>query len=623
MGSSLARLLLVRVALVASLAHAGCGDLPSPATCSDSAPCAQGAWCRSGTCVANAAPVAVIDPPASAGTNRPLSFRGSGSHDPDEGDSISAWTWKAVYPGGSLTCDPLPGTGTGPDFSVVFPCAGEHEITLTVVDSVGLASTPRTLRVRVDATVDPPLVTAGPTLSVEHRCGGAPLTCTPWDGDSPEVLLSATGSVPSGVTLTYRWSVELPAALAQQPAPRITFVPGDTSPQATVRIETAGTAIAGVYTFVVEAIDSRGMVAVGRQRVEVGNRPPAVSGGGRVLLPHGFDASTGRFVASGETGIATWTDPDGDPVTPLGFTSSRSGDGGNVFDVQGLADRARITVVVPYTRPSDAALLIGPEVSRRVELVVADANGARASTAWDVEVTNRPPRLVTPVASVSVDHTFESSFQRYAAQAPLSTWQDDDGDPLLPSVAGDPSCPEVVERQGTAWVTCASPFTGRPDPGQLVGIHSLAVSIADPFAAGPSQETALEVRNRAPRLVAPTLFLAMSCAVDQVGCCITNPEKGTCIERDLQFLQASVATPVAVDDDGDPLDLATVASGGCLASGPTPAACVGTACAPVLTMCGARSFCGEWTPTGGLWVDAHDGLARATGSISVEGLCPP
>jgi hypothetical protein len=115
----------------------------------------------------------------------------------------------------------------------------------------------------------------------------------------------------------------------------------------------------------------------------------------------------------------------------------------------------------------------------------------------------------------------------------------------------------------------------------------------------------------------------MPCDVDRVGCCISNPEKGTCIERDLQFLQTSLATAVVVDDDGDPLDLATVASGGCLTSGAAPAACVGPACDPVLTMCGNRSFCGEWTPAGGLSVDAHDGLARATGAIAVEGVCSP
>ena len=33
--------------------------------------------------------------------------------------------------------------------------------------------------------------------------------------------------------------------------------------------------------------------------------------GGRVLLPHGYDAASARFVATGETPVATWSDPDG------------------------------------------------------------------------------------------------------------------------------------------------------------------------------------------------------------------------------------------------------------------------------------------------------------------------
>lgn len=623
MGSSFARICTSIATFSALLVSTGCGDLPAPATCATSDSCPSGAWCRSGSCVANAAPVAVIDPPASAGTNRPLVFRGTGSHDPDEGDSISGWSWKVVPLAGPGSCDPLPGTGTGVDFSVVFPCAGDHEVTLTVVDSMGLASAPLTLRVRVEPTIDPPAVAAGPTVSIEHRCGGTPLTCTPWDGDAPDFLLSATGSGPAGVTMTYRWSVELPAELAQQPPPRITFFPGETAAQPMVRIETAGTAIAGAYTFVVAATDSRGMVAVGRQRVEVGNRPPVLSGGGPVLLPHGYDASTRRFVATGETGIATWSDPDGDPVTALGFTSTRSGDGGNVFDVQGLVDRARITVVVPFSVPSDAALLIGPGVARRVELVVADANGARASTAWDVEVTNRVPRLVAAVASASVDHTYEASFQRYAAQAALSTWVDDDGDPLLPSLTGDPTCGEVVERQGTAWVTCSSPFTGRPDPGRLIGPHALTASMADPFASGAAQQAVLEIRNRAPRLLGSVVVVTMPCLAHRDVCCFESPDKGTCVEHDFQFVETSLTTPVVADDDGDPLDLATVASGGCLTAGTTPPACLGAACAPALKLCGDPSLCGAWTPGGTLSVVTGDGVDRVTGSISVDGVCPP
>ena len=609
--------------LSVGLALAGCGDLPDVASCSESTPCASGAWCRSGQCVANAAPVAVIEPPDSAGSNRPLLFRGAASHDDDPGDAVSAWSWKASAPPGTSGCEPLPATGNAADFSVVFPCPGEQEVSLSVQDSMGATSAARTLRVRVAATLDPPVAAVGPLLSIEHRCSGVPLSCTPWDGVSTEIALSATATGPAGVTFAYRWSVELPPELAGLPAPAVTFTPGESVADPGVRIETAGTAIAGRYTFVVAVTDSRGMVAVGRQQVDVGNRPPGISGGGRVLLPHGFDAATGRFVATGETPAASWSDPDGDPVTPLGFTSTRSGDGGNVFDVQGLGDRARITVVVPYVTPSDAGLLIGPGVSRRVDLIVADVNGARASTGWDVEVTNRPPRLVAPVAVASVDHGYEEAFLRYSAQAGLSTWVDDDGDPLLHSVGGDPSCVDVVGRQGTAWVTCSTPFTGRPDPGRLVGNHPLTVSAADPFETGPAQATALEVRNRAPRITVPRLPMEMSCVVDRFTCCAPSGEKGLCAEYDFRYVETAQAAPVVVDDDGDPLDLSAVAAGGCLAAGAVAQPCSGAACDPVLTMCNVVSGCGARFPGGGLSVSASDGAASVAGSIDVVGTCLP
>ncbi len=611
------------VLLSVGLAVAGCGDLPDIASCSESTPCPSGAWCRSGQCVANAAPIAVIEPPDSAGSSRPLLFRGTASHDDDPGDAVSAWSWRASAPPGTSGCEPLPATGTAADFSVVFPCPGEHEVSLSVQDSMGATSAARTLLVRVAATLDPPVAAVGPLLAIEHRCSGAPLSCTPWDGVSPEVALSATATGPAGVTFTYRWSVELPPELAGLTAPTVTFTPGESAAEPRVRIETAGTAIAGRYTFVVAVTDSRGMVAVGRQHVDVGNRPPGISGGGRVLLPHGFDAATGRFVATGETPAASWSDPDGDPVTPLGFTSTRSGDGGNVFDVQGLVDRAQITVVVPYATPSDAGLLIGPGVSRKVELIVADVNGARASTSWDVEVTNRPPRLTVPVATASMDHAYDAVSRRYVAQAGLSTWVDDDGDPLLLSVGGDPSCTDVEGRQGTAWVTCSTPFTGRPDPGRLIGSHPLTVSAADPFEAGPAQATALEVRNRAPRLSAQRLPMEMSCVVDRFTCCAPSGEKGTCGEYDYKYVEIARTVPVVVDDDGDPLDLSAVAAGGCLAAGAVAQPCSGTACDPVLTMCNVVAGCGARFPGGGLSVSASDGAASVAGSIDVVGTCPP
>ncbi len=609
--------------LLPLLLAAGCGDLPAVASCSESVPCPAGSWCTSGSCVANAAPVAVIQAPASVQSHRSSPFGAAGSHDDDVGDRVAGWSWTFAAPDGTTGCEPLPSAGTSADLAVVFPCAGEHVVTLTVVDSLGLASAPATVRFRVEPSLDPPVVATGPDASVGHRCSGTPLTCTPWDGASSELAVSASGAAPGTVQFRYRWTVELPPELAGQPAPRVAFLPGNDVASPTVRIETDGTAIAGRYVLAVEAVDSRGMIAVGRQRVDVGNRPPVVSGGGRVLLPHGFEAATSRFVASGETSPATWSDPDGDPVQPVGFTATRSGDGGNVLDVQGLGDRARITVVVPYTRPADAAWLIGPDVSRRVELVVSDVNGARGSTAWQVEVANRAPRLANAVAAASVDHTYEAPFQRYAAQAALSTWVDDDGDPLAFSVSGAAPCAEVAGRQGTAWVTCGAPFTGRPGPGGLVGSHDLLVAVADPFEAGPAGATRLEIRNRPPRLLAPYAPMPVACRADPVACCSTDPGKGACVQHDVVFPQTTSALAIVVDDDGDPLDLAATATGACLSSAPIPPACSGASCSPLLTMCGAPSACGAFIPMGVLAVTVHDGLAGASGEVQVEGVCPP
>ncbi|MGA8890873.1 MAG: hypothetical protein WB493_04840 [Anaeromyxobacteraceae bacterium] len=605
-----------------AFASGGCGDLPEPKACDTSAPCPAGAWCRSGQCVANAPPIAVIDAPATPGTNRPLLLRGGASRDDDPGDAVSSWSWKISPPPGTTACEPLPGQGSGPDITVVFPCPGDHEVSLTVTDTQGLASPPRTVHLGVAPTLDPPLLSAGPDVVVGHRCAGAPLACTPWDGVSGDVLLTAAGEVPAGVSFTYRWSVETPAELGAQPAPRITFTPSESAAEPRVRIETPGSAISGRYTFVVQLTDSRGMVAVARQRIDVTNRPPLLSGGGAVLLPHGYEPGTRRFVASGETAPAAWSDPDGDPVASLGFTSVHAGDGGAVFDVQDQGDRARLTVVVPYEKPADASRLIGPSVSRRVDLAVADVNGARAATSWEVTVANRAPRLAVAVPAASVDHTFESAAARYAAQAALSTWVDDDGDPISLAVTGDGRCADLSERQGTAWVTCSAPFTGKPDPGVLVGTRVLAASARDPFEAGPVQETRLEIRNRPPRLVGTQITLAMTCNPDRT-CCTTDPGKGSCAEYDFTWVETSAVAPVAVDDDGDPIDVAVSAAGGCLTAAPVAGACTGAACSPLLTLCGNRWTCGEFLPGGSLAVSVGDGLVSASGAFLVDAVCRP
>jgi hypothetical protein len=607
------------LALLLAALHAGCGDLPEPRTCSGGATCSPGSWCRSGQCVANAAPQAVVEVPASIGASRPVVFRGGGSHDADPGDTVTAWAWRASPPAGASGCEPLPASGWGADFTVVFPCPGDHDVVLSVTDSLGLGSAERVVRVHVEATTDAPLVSVGPDLAVDHACTGAPLTCTARDGLSSEVALFAAGSAAPGVTFTYRWTVELPPELASQPPPRVTFAPGDAVASPRVRIETDGTAIAGRYTFVVAATDSRGMVAIGRQRVDVGNRPPVVSGGGTLALPHAYEPATRSFVASGDTPAATWTDPDGDPVETVGFATIRSGDGGAVFEAKSLGDRAHVTVVVPFASPGDAAFLLGPDVRRRVELIVADVNGARGGAGWDVTVSNRAPRLSSIVATASVDHGFDAGTRRYVAQAALSTWVDDDGDPIELSASGDPLCATVENRQGTAWITCSAPYPGRPAASAIVGTRSIRASARDPFGAGPAQTTTLEIRNRPPRLLASAVALPTTCSRTSV-CCEIDPNGHACTGFGMGYAPVSVAVPLLVDDDGDPLDLAATSSGDCLAAGAAPAACPAEGCAIGLSLCGDL-VCGGTRPGGWLALAASDGLGSVSAELPVDAAC--
>jgi hypothetical protein len=339
-----------------------------------------------------------------------------------------------------------------------------------------------------------------------------------------------------------------------------------------------------------------------------------------VLLPHAFEPATGTFVATGTTPPATWSDPDGDPVTPVGFSSTRSGDGGNVLDVQDLGDRARVTVVVRYGQPSDAAFLIGPDVRRRVELWVADGNGGRGSTGWDVTVANRPPHLATAVASASVDHAFDAVGQRYVAEAALSTFVDDDGDPLALALAGDPLCDGLAERQGTALVTCALPYGGRPGVQAFAGTRTLRIDSRDPFEAGASQSTALEVRNRAPRMLATAVQLQTTCAPLNV-CCSTDTGAKGCLEPDFRFDPVSAAPVLLVDDDGDPLDVALAPSDSCLAAAAPAQPCPAGGCALGLSMCGARAACGAWSPSARLALTADDGAARVAADLPVDAYC--
>ena len=560
--------------------------------------------------------MAVLAEPSPLVSNLPLTLDGGGSYDPDPGDSVSSWQWTLRATNGA--CDPEPGSASGEKPSVVFPCAGDFEVSLVVADSVGMASTPATALLHVVQSTDPPEVAVGSDLTLDHRCTGTPPLCTPWDGTNSAVALSAAGSGPVGVTFSYHWSSVLPQAFASTTAPQIAFLPGPDAASPSVLISTQGTAIAGTYAFTVEATDSRGLVAVGRTNVTVGNRPPVVTGGGTFEIPHSFQSSPKAFVATGTTPALTVTDPDGDPVTSLGFAFTHAGDGGSSFAGQGQGTSATVTVTVPYGSPSDGALLIGPSVVRRADFTVVDANGASATGGFAVVVTNRAPRLTSAVTTSSVNHSFDPVGQSYYALAPLSTWVDDDGDPLLPSVSGDPLCPTAMVSQGTAWVTCSLPFSGVPAVGSFAGTHNLSVTMSDPFAAGPSQSTALSILDRPPVIASSPVSLAASCTATSACCAV---QAGQCSVYDVTWGAAEGSVPIATDPDGDPLALSVSTSGTCLSASAPAGPCPSSGCAASLSLCSLPSQCLSVVPGGTLSVSASDGLDFAEGSIAVSSVC--
>ena len=597
-----------------------CGSLPAGRDCSSQADCPADARCTAGMCVADVPPVAVISAPTPLKSNRTLTFHARGSHDPDPGDAVSSYAWDVRAAGVlSPACAPLLGADRGQvELTALFPCAGDFDVSLVVGDDLGLKSAPAVLRAQVELLPDPPQVTAGDDLSTGHRCSGAPLRCSSWDGTSTTVALSAQAMGPLGVGFRYRWTATPPPELQGQPEARAVFLPGPDVRDPQVRLETDGTAIAGRWTFNVVATDSRELSDVARQHVEVGNRPPAVAGGGAVEVPHIYDATGRRFLAAGVTPPVAWSDPDGDPVVSLGYSFVHSGDGAGSFGGLDLGDRASFEVTVPYLQPSDAAFLVGPGPSRRIDLAVADVNGARAGTSFTVTVGNHAPRLALAVPWLAVEHGYDPAGQRYVARASLSEWVDDDGDPLLPSVAGDPLCTEVSEVQGRATVACSMAYPGAPAVDRFAGGHGVTVSMRDPWAAGPSQDSHVEIRNRAPRLLATSAGLTTPCTTSST-CCEPAASHG-CSEFDVVVAPAAGMVPLVVDEDGDPLAL-VLTGDACLSAAPPSQPCAGSGCEIGLALCGGPLRCGAASRAGTLSLVALDGLARTAGSVVVQPQC--
>ncbi len=555
------------LSLLATLALAACSSGAEPAGCRSDDQCPAASRCQSGVCVADGRPVAAIRPLEAVEAFALVQIDGSESHDPDRGDAIVEhdWTVRAV----TARCAPPAVAGTAAIALVRFGCTGRYEVSLAVRDALGVASEPRTIEVDVAPSKQAPVVVAGPDVSTDHVCSGAPLVCRPVD----PVVLSASTAI-TGLAL--RWSVEPPLDRPLEDGTRrVELLPGTDAAATRVSIETDGTAISGDWIFRVEASDAYGVVGAGYTRVSVRNRPPVVVALAPAPFPHAFDAAGARFTSSGEIGWAA-VDPDGDPIE-LGATWRHVGDGGATFDGELASSTVTFSVEVPYAAPTDALLLRGgPDLARTIELVARDPNRGEGRTGIPVEIGNRPPQPAGGVIDTRVPHAFDAPRARYVATVQLGAWVDPDGDPLSAG-PGTAPCEAVSVVDGLASAECSVPYVGVPAVNRIAGHRDLAVPVRDPWSFAASIPVyGVEILNSPPSLTR-----------------VADP--GTvCSTMIFDFVYAVSAveftvSPIAIDPDGDPLLVTPVPAWGGSAT-PERAICTTPECAPFHFVQPALSF---------------------------------
>lgn len=605
-----------RSVLLASAASVLAGVLacsasaPPARTCATSDACPAGARCLSGLCVANAPPAADVALPGDPlQANVLLSFDATGTADPDPEDSVVAyaWTFRALSAG----CAPPAAATTGAVATVRFGCAGRYAVDVTATDEMGASST-ATEELDVAAYGGPALLSVGEDLPVDHVCIPTP-RCNP----ASPVTLSATAPGFAPGEVSFAWTVEPPADRPLTSGRRVAFSPSAAVAAPAVTLETDGEAISGDWIFRVEARDAAGVIGTAAMRVSVLNRPPTVTA--TIPVPdHAFSGSS--FTAEGEVPF-TVSDPDGDALIDRTVEWRHAGDGAATFAGTVLEGPPRVvfSIIVPYAAAEDALHLIGGAgLERTIVLGSSDVNGARTTESWPIVVGNRPPVLAQEPAPFTVAHRYDAAAAAYAADVPLSTWSDPDGDPLWPlegSGTGDAVCPELSVAGSTTEAACRLAFVGTPAVANFAGTHTVVHSVRDPWA--PSSQTSavtFTIGNRPPSLT--------STAVHVEGGCVPTSECCRWVEGLCEAYRSTAPGGTAVpsrwtDPDGDPLSVQVDAAG---SYAPVqPLVCAGEACALEIAI-GETLFC-EATPVTYLPVTLSDGSASTAGSLPVRVAC--
>ena len=313
------------------------------------------------------------------------------------------------------------------------------------------------------------------------------------------------------------------------------------------------------------------------------------------------------------------SDPDGDPLSGA-FSSIQEGAGAATFAVTAHGTSADFAIVAPYLAPEDALSFIGGSGLRRaIRFAVSDPNGGTGEVAWNVVVANRPPRLVTAADAATADHTFDEGSRSYLASTPVSSYVDDDGDPIVQrGSTGSAVCPSLdpATGRGSPVLRCRHIYPGRPDVLAIATTHPVVVALGDPFEAVEPRPFRFTVLNRPPRVLAE-VSIPRSCtpSVPSLCCQRGPPPDRLCLAEAFDSLPASVTVPPPVaDDDGDPLTLNFAASAKASAS-PASLTCTPGTCPPVtLSVEAFSSSCTETTIT----ASVNDGASSATARMALS-----
>jgi hypothetical protein len=585
---------------------------PTPLACTGDEGCGPTARCNGTACVENQPPTAQFSVSGELVASSEVVLDGSASHDPDGGDTISAYNWSVSST--DAACEPPAIASTSRSVTVRFGCGGHWAVKLVVFDGKQAGSAAAIQTLEVTERPGPGVVTASADQAVAHVCAGATPTCT----TASSVQLGAT--LHSEASLTVRWSVQPPAGLPLGTTRRVTFDPDATALAPKAVIETDGTAISGDWVFRVEALNGTEVLGYAVTRVSVGNQKPTITGRVATGYPHTYSAQGQVFSVAGSIPV-TISDPDGDPVLATA-TGHHTGDGTSAFLATYTGGSLSFSLMVPVTNP--LWLIGGADLSRTIRLEATDVNGGAATpTDFPILVTNSPPRRIA--SSSSVQHSFDVVNQEYVATPGLGYWSDPDGDPLDHQVtmtdAAAADCPTTsLMSDGSIRANCAKRWTSTGDLAAFIAPRTAQVVVADPWQSLEAISVPFRISNRSPTTTtaSPTTSPWVSCTTQGgVGYC-PGGGSGTPPHNNVYAtLSTRYSVTTVTDPDGDPIQVTPSASG-LVATG---SSCSGTQRCIISYTLPSTEYCASSPPPTTIPFTATDGAAPLSVSLTVTPSC--